>query len=169
MSAPSPPSLVLHTAAPADTQALGRALGRALRAGDVVALSGDLGAGKTTFTQGIAAGMGITARVNSPTFTLVAEYHSPGGPPLVHVDSYRLGDEPRSAAREAAAFGFEELFDGWNIVVIEWAERLQTLLPPDYLELRIHHDSADPDARRFECIAHGPRGAALLPALQDPD
>ncbi len=166
MSAPSLLSLVLHTHTPAATHALGSLLGRSLRAGDVVALSGDLGAGKTTFTQGIAAGMGVTARVNSPTFTLVAEYHTPNGLPLVHADSYRLGDDPHAAAREAAAFGLDELFDGWAVVVIEWAERVLSLLPSDYLEVYIRHDASDPGARRFECTAHGPRSAALLAALQ---
>ena len=78
-----------------DTQTLGEELGQALEAGDLVVLDGPLGAGKTTFTQGIARGMGVKGRVTSPTFVIAREHSSIGnGPSLVHVDAYRLGDDP---------------------------------------------------------------------------
>lgn len=121
----------------ADMQALGEELARALRPGDTLLLHGDLGAGKTTLTQGIAQGFGIERPVTSPTFTLVAEY--PVDPPingierLHHLDLYRLTDPA-----ELDSFGFEDLLatDG-AVFVIEWPERAEGLLPPDGVVIEI--------------------------------
>jgi tRNA threonylcarbamoyladenosine biosynthesis protein TsaE len=121
---------------PDDTLGLGEELGKLLRPGDVVALFGDLGAGKTTLTKGIAAGMGVAADVHSPTFTLVHEH--PGRVPLYHVDLYRLERE-----EEVLEIGIEEYVHGDGVTVIEWADRMRSLLPEERLDItmRIAGDS----------------------------
>ena len=114
----------ISTRSPAETAALGERLARTAAAGEVWALVGDLGAGKTHFVQGVAAGLGASASVTSPTFTLVHEY--PGGRlTLFHFDLYRL----RSAS-EALELGWEEYLDAGGLVVVEWADRFPALLPP---------------------------------------
>jgi tRNA threonylcarbamoyladenosine biosynthesis protein TsaE len=120
---------------PQHTQALGERLGAALADGDVVALSGELGAGKTCFVQGIARGLGVDPRVpvTSPTFTLVGEY--PGRVALVHADFYRV----ESATRLDEA-GFDDLLEGRGAVVVEWAERFPEALPRERLEISIEID-----------------------------
>ena len=118
---------------PAETIALARTLATTLRRGDVLALSGDLGAGKTHFVKGLAAGLGAAASVTSPTFTLLHEY--PGGHlPLYHFDFYRLDD-----ADEALKIGLDEYLDGDGACVIEWAEKFPALLPPHTRWLRFTH------------------------------
>ena len=118
---------------PAETIALARTLAATLRRGAVLALSGDLGAGKTHFVKGLAAGLGATASVTSPTFTLLHEY--PGGRlPLYHLDFYRLDD-----AGEALRIGLDEYLDGDGACVIEWAEKFPALLPPHTRWLRFTH------------------------------
>ena len=118
---------------PAETIALARTLAATLRRGAVLALSGDLGAGKTHFVKGLAAGLGTAASVTSPTFTLLHEY--PGGRlPLYHFDFYRLDD-----ADEALRIGLDEYLDGDGICVIEWAEKFRALLPPHTRWLRFTH------------------------------
>ena len=119
---------VIHTKTSEETMALGEELGRRLRSGDVVALFGDLGAGKTTFTKGIARGLKLAAEVHSPTFTLIHEH--PGETPLYHVDLYRLSDE-----REVEELGIEEYLQAEGVVVIEWADKMKSLLPPDRLDV----------------------------------
>lgn len=149
-----------------ETQQFGDRLGRLLSSGLVVALSGDLGAGKTTLTQGIARGLGIDARVTSPTFTLVNEYDAGRSARLVHMDSYRLGDSRDDAVSEAETFGIEEVLDDEDaVVVIEWAERLASVLPPDCLKITLAQDSTDVDARRIQIDATGPRSRAILQQL----
>ena len=162
----------LVTASPAQTYQIGFILGRHARPGQVIALQGELGAGKTTLTQGIAAGMGIRARVTSPTFTLVNEYEGQPGPRLIHIDTYRLGDQPDRAVAEAATFGLEEILDageleeadGGAVAVIEWAERVASLLPDDRL-LIILEAGSDPAQRTITCRALGPASEALIAAL----
>ena len=107
-----------------DTLRLGEILGRCLSSGDVVALTGELGSGKTCLTQGIARGMGVSARyhVTSPTFTLINEY--PGDITLYHVDVYRL-----SGPVDLEDLGYEEYFYGDGVVVVEWAEKIKSVLP----------------------------------------
>ena len=121
LSSSSPP---LHLASVDATRALGLALGRTARAGDVLWLEGDLGAGKTSLAQGIAAGLGIEEPVTSPTFALVHE-HEAGRIPLVHLDLYRL-----EAARQAPP----DLEEAWDrpdaLVLVEWPGRLEAALPP---------------------------------------
>jgi len=138
----------------AATQRLGEALGRLLQAGDVVALSGDLGAGKTCFAQGLARGLGVPAdeRVQSPTFTIVSEHQ--GRLPLYHMDLYRIGDRG-----ELAELGLEQYLEGAGVCAIEWLDRFPGLAPADHLELRL--TIAGPRRRTLTAIAHGPRSAAL--------
>jgi tRNA threonylcarbamoyladenosine biosynthesis protein TsaE len=169
-------TLTIQTHSAGDTFAVGRWLGQVVEAGQVLALHGDLGAGKTTLAQGIAAGMGIAARVTSPTFTLVAEYTGARRLRLVHMDSYRLGENPDAAAQEAATFGLEEILataalpdsdtEG-SVVVIEWAERVAALLPDDRLEIALRPVDDDADARLLHVIAFGPQSAALLARLSE--
>lgn len=125
--------LPAETDTPEATVALGRALAARLAAGDVVALHGDLGAGKTHLVKGIATGLGGRADdVTSPTFTLVHEYDT--APVLVHADLYRVESEA-----EAAALGLDEWMEGGAVVVVEWPERAPGLLPPDALHLTLAH------------------------------
>ncbi len=115
------------------TRELGRRLGRAARAGDVIGLVGPLGAGKTTLAQGLAEALGVTGPVPSPTFVLIREYAA--RLPLAHADAYRL-----SGADEAAGIGLEELIEGAGVVVVEWAERIADLLPERTLWIRLAPD-----------------------------
>ncbi len=122
-----------------ETIALAERLGRSLRAGDVVALEGELGAGKTRFVQGIARGMGlIGARVNSPTFVLVNIYsrgeHGPPPRALVHVDAYRL-----SGPDDLPALGWDRFADGSNVLAVEWAGRIAAALPEERIRVSIEH------------------------------
>ncbi len=127
------------------TEALGSQIGAALTAGTVVALEGDLGAGKTVLTRGIARGLGIAEPVTSPTFAIVQEYTG-RGLTLYHMDMYRL-----QGADDALAFGVEDfLQDPGAVSVIEWAERVEAILPLPYL--RIHLRRLD-EVRREITIA----------------
>ena len=131
---------ISHSAA--ETMAFGRQLAATLQPGDVLALSGDLGAGKTCLVKGIAAGLGIPHEVTSPTFTLIHEYGG-GRCPLAHIDLYRL-ETPRAAM----AIGIEDYLSGSGITVIEWAERIESLLPPK--TKRIHLTAIDELTRQIE-------------------
>jgi tRNA threonylcarbamoyladenosine biosynthesis protein TsaE len=125
-----------------DTAAFGRSVASTLRRGDVLALRGDLGAGKTHFVKGIAAGLGGGDIVTSPTFTLIHEYTG-GRLPLFHFDFYRLEDET-----EAIKIGLEEYLDGEGVCVIEWAEKVPALLPGGTRWFRFTHAAGD--ARKIE-------------------
>jgi tRNA threonylcarbamoyladenosine biosynthesis protein TsaE len=149
------------------THALGSLLGRLLEAGDIVLLSGTLGAGKTVFTQGIGAGLGVAATINSPTFTLLKEYA--GRLPLYHFDLYRIEDP-----EELFALGFEEYFGGEGVAVVEWAERgepagdgaaqsVPAVWPDDVL--RVALVASGENERILRVWAAGPRGEALLDAF----
>jgi tRNA threonylcarbamoyladenosine biosynthesis protein TsaE len=118
-----------HSAA--ETIAFGQRLAGGLRPGDVVALHGELGAGKTCLVKGIARGLGVTQDVTSPTFTIVHEYRD-GRLPLVHVDLYRL-DTPQ----QAVTVGIEDYFYDKAVTVIEWAEKIMPLLPPRAIHVRL--------------------------------
>ncbi len=131
------PGLLLRSRGADDTLAVGAALGRLLLPGDVLVLSGTLGAGKTTLTQGLARGLGIEDYVTSPTFTLVNEYRPrAAGPALYHVDLYRT-----SGAAEALDLGLDEYLGladlPAGVAVVEWAERAPDALPAEYLLIRI--------------------------------
>jgi tRNA threonylcarbamoyladenosine biosynthesis protein TsaE len=147
---------LLRVATAAEMQALGERLGGALRAGDVVSLVGPLGAGKTTFVQGLARGAGVPAdrHVASPTFALVNEH--PGRVALVHADLYRINERA-----ELLELGLDDAFDR-AAVAIEWLDRFPDAAPADRLQLTI---AIEPDgARAVTLSASGPRGAALMAA-----
>jgi tRNA threonylcarbamoyladenosine biosynthesis protein TsaE len=119
------------------TIAFGREFAAQLRAGDVLALSGDLGAGKTHFVKGLAAGLGAPAEVTSPTFTLIHEY--PGGRlPLFHFDFYRL-----ESGDELLAIGFDDYLDAGGVLALEWAEKFPALLPAHTRRLQFRHRPDD--------------------------
>ena len=119
---------------PEDTYALGKRLGEAAKAGDVFCLNGDLGVGKTVFTQGFACGLGITEPVNSPTFTIVQEYDG-GRLPLYHFDVYRIGD-----VSEMDEVGYEDYFYGNGLCMIEWANLIEEILPEKRHDISIEKD-----------------------------
>jgi tRNA threonylcarbamoyladenosine biosynthesis protein TsaE len=122
-------NLLLKSNSPDDTLAIARALAAALRPGDVVGLTGDLGAGKTLFCKGVGEVLGIPPdRILSPTFTIVTEHE--GLVPLVHIDLYRL-----SGAREADGIGMRELLSGDSVCLVEWAEKITELLPTDCIKV----------------------------------
>ena len=150
-------SLVVRAETAEAMQALGERLGRALRAGDVIALVGPLGAGKTTFVQGLARGAGVPPErhVASPTFALVNEH--PGRVSLVHADLYRIAGE-----RELLELGLDDAFDR-AAVAIEWLDRFPDAAPADRLELTIAFE--DDGARRITATGTGPRGDALVAAF----
>lgn len=120
----------LSSDSPESTRRWAQMLARQVQPPLVIALMGDLGAGKTLFTQAFAAALGVKAPVTSPTFTLINEYPLPQGDMLYHVDCYRLSDP----IVEARALGLEELFD-LGFVLIEWADRIAPLLPPEHIEI----------------------------------
>jgi tRNA threonylcarbamoyladenosine biosynthesis protein TsaE len=151
-------SATYTTRSPEETHALGVRVGGLLRAGDVVLLQGDLGAGKTTFTQGLAAGLGVVGSVTSPTFTLVHEYGG-GTAPLFHFDPYRL-----AGPDDIVDLGFEEYLERDGVVVVEWAERLGRLTPRENLSVRI--ETTQTDDRAVTITAHGVRYADLLRSLE---
>jgi tRNA threonylcarbamoyladenosine biosynthesis protein TsaE len=158
----------------ADTDAFGVQLGRLLVGGQVIALDGDLGAGKTTLVQGIAAGLQSPDRVTSPTFTLINEYRTPTETRILHIDCYRLGEQsaalPDAAIAEAAAIGLEECFDADDaVVIVEWAERIAPLLPADHLRIILTTLDEHPDGRRIECTTCGAQSVALLRQLHFPE
>ena len=134
-------SFAFVSKSPEETRAWAAQLAASLQAPVVVALYGDLGAGKTVVAQGMAAGLGITRPVSSPTFTLINEYDLPQGGTLYHVDCYRLDD----AVPEASALGLDELFE-LGIVLIEWADRILPLLPADRIDIELQ--DAGPGKRR---------------------
>lgn len=155
-----PESLTVTTASLTETDRLAAALASQLRSGDVLALHGHLGAGKTRFVQGLASALDCDAdAVRSPTFILVQEYD--GRLPLYHCDAYRLRD-----ADEFLDLGGEELFTEEGVVCIEWAERIATVLPRDILNVRLK--SIGETSREFEFTATGPRGQQLIEALRQP-
>jgi len=152
-----PPPATHTTRSPGDTLALGRRLGRAARPGDVLALTGDLGAGKTVLTKGIAAGLDIDPDdVTSPTFVLMKQHH--GRLALFHFDAYRLG-----SAGEILDIGAEETFDAGGVSVVEWADRVAGALPSDRVDILL--EVAAETTRRITLAARGPTARALLTAL----
>ena len=144
-SRPSEPSECLTESAE-ETRALARRLAQTLKPGDVVLLMGELGAGKTTFVQGLAEGLGLDPkRVTSPTFVLIQEYTREGGMPLYHVDAYRVRDP-----RELLEVGLEEYFERPGVTVIEWGDKVRELVPPDAIE--VHFEVLEGDRRRIRIL-----------------
>jgi tRNA threonylcarbamoyladenosine biosynthesis protein TsaE len=151
-------SLTISLDSVKNTLEFGKRLGHTLKGGDVLALTGDLGAGKTLITRGIALGLGITAeQVTSPTFTLIQTYK--GRIPVIHVDLYRLED-PSTILQ----LGLEEYFTPQNIVIIEWADRLLQILPPDYLALHLEHGDTE-TIRHLTIRGTGPRSTDVVTSL----
>jgi tRNA threonylcarbamoyladenosine biosynthesis protein TsaE len=147
-----------------ETRALGSAVAGLVRAGDIVVLAGDLGAGKTAFTQGLGAGLGVTERITSPTFTLAHLYE--GRLPVHHLDVYRLDQ-----LDEVLDLGLAELLDEGGVVVIEWGDAILPVLPADLLEVRLELGDGD-DERTVTFRPVGARWtsrtAALSAALEQP-
>ncbi len=123
-----------HTQSPEETMAFSQRLAEKLGSGDVLTLEGDLGAGKTTFTKGLAKGLGVRRTVNSPTFTIIKEYQ--GRLPFYHMDVYRLEDSEED-------LGFDEYFEGYGVTVVEWASIISDQLPGERLDIFLYHEGDD--------------------------
>jgi tRNA threonylcarbamoyladenosine biosynthesis protein TsaE len=162
--------LVTVTHAPEETLALATRVGGLLRAGDVVALTGDLGAGKTVFAKGVGVALGITEPVTSPTFTVVREYacpplaavaHQRDARParLVHVDVYRL-----DRVQELHDVGWDEYLDDESVAVVEWGDRVGALLPLDRLDVRLELTTAgtDDDTLDTRVVTLAPQGTSWV-------
>ena len=147
----------VHTSSPEETERLGESIGRALEPGIVVALIGELGAGKTTLTKGIARGLDVPDLIHSPTFTLIHEHK--GRLPVYHFDLYRL-----DTIEQIEDLGYEDYFHGPGVTIVEWAEKIASLLPADHLEIRI---SGEDDARTFTLRATGPNSQRILSRLAE--
>ncbi len=145
------PSLVVRTGTPEETRAFGASLAQVFGERDVVLLTGELGAGKTTFVQGIVAGLGSSDHVQSPTFTLIREYT--GRLVVAHVDVYRL-----ERVQDVVDLGLEEIGDGDALLLVEWGDAVQDVLPADRLQVSFTTvDTAGfDDARQIELSAQGP-------------
>ncbi len=145
-------TLVATTASVDATRDVGEAIASLARAGDVIVLAGDLGAGKTAFVQGFGRGLGVADRITSPTFTLVHVYD--GRLPVHHLDVYRL-----EQMSEALDLGLPEMLDEGGVVLVEWGDAILPVLPHDLLEVRLTFGSGDDDRN----IAFRPVGAAWAP------
>ncbi len=126
--------MIRETNSPEETYRLGEELGSKARPGEVYCLNGDLGVGKTVFTQGFAAGLGIAEPVNSPTFTILQEYND-GNMPFYHFDVYRIGD-----VSEMDEIGYEDCFYGEGVCLIEWSNLIREILPEHTVEVTIEKD-----------------------------
>ena len=138
-----------------ELMAFGKKLGNLLEKNDVLILTGELGAGKTTLTKGLAKGLGINQMIKSPTYTIVREYE--GRLPLYHLDVYRIGGD-------ADSIDLDEFLFGDGVTVIEWGHLLGEDLPSDYLELEILKKD---EGREIRCHAHGQRASHLLERLMN--
>ena len=145
----------MHTKNEEELLALGERLGRILQKDDVLILTGELGAGKTTFTKGLAKGLDIRQMIKSPTYTIVREYE--GRLPLYHLDVYRIGDDPDS-------IDLDDFLFGEGVTVIEWGELLGENLPEDYLKLSFLKKE---DGRELVFEAKGKRAQELFEGLQN--
>jgi tRNA threonylcarbamoyladenosine biosynthesis protein TsaE len=140
-----------------DTRKVAGALAELLAPGDVVSLTGDLGAGKTTFVQGAARGLGVTDPVASPTFVLVREYR--GDVPVYHLDVYRL-----DRLQEVIDLGFEDLLDPGSVIFVEWGDAIEPLLPDEHLRVELRAEQGD--ARRLSFAGRGVRWAGRWERLE---
>lgn len=141
----------LHTNSGKETQDIAYQLGKKIQEPIVLLMRGDLGAGKTTFTQGLAKGLQIQQTVNSPTFTILKIYQ--GRLPLYHIDAYRLEGVSQD-------LGFEEYIDSDGVCVIEWPMYIEELLPREYLDIELLHDGED--CRTMRITAYGEKAEKLL-------
>lgn len=145
------------TRTPDETRTVGAGLAELLVPGDVISLTGDLGAGKTTFVQGAARGLGVGEPVVSPTFVLVREYR--GEVPVYHLDVYRL-----DRLQEVIDLGFEDLLDPSGVIFVEWGDAIEALLPDEHLRVELRTD--DGDARRLSFSGRGVRWAGRWERLE---
>jgi tRNA threonylcarbamoyladenosine biosynthesis protein TsaE len=153
-------ALVVTTKSAEETRIVGASLAPVLLPGDIISLSGDLGAGKTVFVQGLAAALGVQERVTSPTFTIVHEYS--GRYPILHLDVYRL-----NSFQEVLDLGFEEFLDPHSIVAIEWGEAIAPLLPRRHLDIDMRRvPDSDDDDRRLLFRPYGPDWVRKVQAMR---
>lgn len=141
---------IVRTTSTEETLQFSKELAQKLQPGDVITLEGDLGAGKTTFTKGLAVGLDINKNVSSPTFTIIKEYN--GRLPLYHMDVYRLEDSYED-------LGFDEYFEGQGVTVVEWAHLIEEQLPNELLQIKITHGEENsriltitPIGKRYEML-----------------
>lgn len=145
---------IIETFGYEETFELGKVIGEHVKAGMILCLDGDLGVGKTVFTQGFAKGLGITEPVNSPTFTIVQEYDC-GRMPLYHFDVYRIGD-----IEEMEEIGYDDYFFGQGICLIEWAELIEEILPESVISITIEKNPEKGfDYRRITIQGLKPEGS----------
>ena len=144
---------------PEQTRRIGIRLGSLLQAGDVICLQGNLGAGKTTFTQGVAQGWGSLDSVSSPTYVLVNQYHRVDGEQLFHLDTYRL-----DSILEAQELDLDHYLNE-GALIIEWPERLENLIPNENLWINLEHIAEE--HRQINFHAHGKRHEHLLDSIRD--
>lgn len=142
-----------------ETESFGRDLGKLLEGGDILCLNGDLGAGKTTLTKSIGLGLGVEDYITSPTFTLINEYS--GRIPLYHFDVYRLEN-----VDELYDLGFDEYFYGKGVSIIEWAEKIERLLPEDRIVLNIEK-GIDINERKISITGCGDRYREIIKELRN--
>jgi tRNA threonylcarbamoyladenosine biosynthesis protein TsaE len=152
-------ALRVVTRSPQETSILGTALAALLLPGDIVSLTGELGAGKTVFVQGLATALGAEGPVTSPSFTLVHEYAARYR--ILHLDVYRL-----DSFQEVLDLGFEELLDPDAIVLLEWGDAVEPLLPRTYLTVDLRR-VADPDSTEERIVTFRPRGLEWIRKLQE--
>ena len=155
----TPRTVVVDTCSAEETRRLARAISPLLIPGDVLVLSGDLGAGKTTFVQGLAAGLGIPEHIVSPTFILMKEYLG-GRYPLMHLDFYRLG-----RVQEVIDLGYDDFLEPSAVVVVEWGDMVEPLLPKDHLLVEIRHGDEFGD-RRITFTPKGPGWGSRMQTMQ---
>lgn len=137
------PASVLFTSRAEETEQIGRHLGGWLKAGDVIALYGELGTGKTVLVRGLACALGVNEKVGSPSFTIVCEYE--GRLPLFHMDLFRV-----SNIEEVLKIGYEDYLYGAGVCAIEWAEKMENLLPQRRTDIRLFHEGGN--QRRIEVV-----------------
>ncbi|MEO7804387.1 MAG: tRNA (adenosine(37)-N6)-threonylcarbamoyltransferase complex ATPase subunit type 1 TsaE [Actinomycetota bacterium] len=145
-----------------ETRRLAVALSPVLVPGDLIVLAGDLGSGKTTFVQGIAAGLGITEQVTSPTFILMKEY-SGGRYPFMHLDIYRLG-----RYQELIDLGYDEFLDPSYVLAVEWGDMIEPMLPQEHLRVSFaYSDNDDDSTRRISLSSKGSRWVERIAQVKD--
>jgi len=149
----------VSTFSPEETQIIGRKIGEFIKSATVIALTGDLGTGKTVFVQGLARGLAVPDGyyITSPSYTLINEY--PGRLPLYHVDLYRIGNMD-----DIEDIGLLDILDGDKVVAIEWADRMKENLPFDHVAINFEFN--DTESRKIAFTSYGQNGADLLKKLQ---
>ena len=154
-------AFTVKVSTPVETMAIGQKIAPLLAPKDIILLDGDLGAGKTTFTKGLAAGLGIKRNVKSPTFTIIREYQD-GRLPLYHMDVYRLEDG------SGDELGLDEYFNGDGVSVVEWSKFVADELPDDYLRIAFKRlDDEGENQRELIFDPHGQRFETMVSKLQE--